>query len=109
MKKNGVTVYQGEGRVTAPGKVSVTGAKNEELSAKHIILATGSVPIDLPTMPVDGQTVVTSTEALVLRQGARETGRHRRRGDWPGTGQRLGTARRAGDGRGIPAAHRAGF
>ena len=64
MKKNGVTVYQGEGRLTAPGKVSVTGAKNEELAAKHVILATGSVPIDLPTMPVDGQVVVTSTEAL---------------------------------------------
>ena len=64
MKKNGVTAYQGEGRLTAPGKVSVTGAKNEELSARNVILATGSVPIDLPTMPVDGQTVVTSTEAL---------------------------------------------
>ena len=54
MKKNGVTVYQGEGRITAAGKVSVSGAKPEELSARHIILATGSVPIDLPNMPVDG-------------------------------------------------------
>lgn len=69
MKKNKVTVYNGEGRITAPGKVTVTpaaggGAAPEELTAKHIILATGSVPIDIPTMPVDGQTVVTSTEAL---------------------------------------------
>ena len=64
MKKNGVTVYQGEGKLTAPGKVSVTGTKPDELTAKHVILATGSVPIDLPSMPVDGQTVVTSTEAL---------------------------------------------
>ncbi len=66
MKKNGVTVYQGEGRITAAGKVSVSGAKPEELSAKHIILATGSVPIDLPNMPVDGVTTVTSTEALAF-------------------------------------------
>ena len=65
MKKNGVTVFQGDGRITAPGKVSVAGgAKNEELAAKSILLATGSVPIELPSMPVDGKTVVTSTEAL---------------------------------------------
>ena len=67
MKKNKVTVFAGEGRITAPGKVTVTGgrtARAQELNAKHIILATGSVPIELPTMPVDGKTVVTSTEAL---------------------------------------------
>ncbi len=66
MKKNGVTVYQGEGRITAAGKVGVKAAdgKTADLQAKHIILATGSVPIDLPNMPVDGQTSVTSTEAL---------------------------------------------
>jgi dihydrolipoamide dehydrogenase len=67
MKKNGVTRYEGLGRVTAPGKVSVTGAgEPQELTAPHIILATGSVPIDLPHMPVDGKTVVTSTEALAF-------------------------------------------
>ena len=64
MKKNGVAVYQGEGRITAPGTVAVTGAKSESLTARHIILATGSVPIDIPSMPIDGHTVVTSTEAL---------------------------------------------
>ena len=64
MKKNKITVYPGEGRITAPGKVTVTGAKNEELAARHILLATGSVPIDLPSMPVDGKVTVTSTEAL---------------------------------------------
>ena len=69
MKKNKVSVFTGEGRITAPGQVTVTPAAGsdggpETLTAKHIILATGSVPIDLPTMPVDGKTVVTSTEAL---------------------------------------------
>ena len=66
MKKNKITVYSGEGRITAPGKVSVTGAKPEELTARHILLATGSVPIDLPSMPVDGKVSVTSTEALAF-------------------------------------------
>jgi dihydrolipoamide dehydrogenase len=66
MKKNGVTRYEGTGRILSPGKVSVTGPDGamQELSAPHIVLATGSVPIDLPHMPVDGRTVVTSTEAL---------------------------------------------
>ncbi len=44
----------------------MTGAKNEELAAKQILLATGSVPIDLPSMPVDGKVAVTSTEALAF-------------------------------------------
>ena len=66
MKKNKITVFSGEGRVTAPGKITVTGAKSEELAARHILLATGSVPIDLPTMPVDGKVSVTSTEALAF-------------------------------------------
>ena len=66
MKKNKITVFSGEGRVTAPGKITVTGPKSEELTAKHILLATGSVPIDLPTMPVDGKVSVTSTEALAF-------------------------------------------
>jgi dihydrolipoamide dehydrogenase len=67
MKKNNITRYEGEGRIPAPGQVRVTpvgGGDAQELKAKHIILATGSVPIDLPSMPIDGKTVVTSTEAL---------------------------------------------
>ena len=68
MKKNKVIVYQGEGRITAAGKVTVKAAdgKTEDVQAKHLILATGSVPIDLPNMPVDGVITVTSTEALAF-------------------------------------------
>lgn len=66
MKKNKVTVLAGEGRLTAPGQVRVTGADGaaQEHRAPHILLATGSVPVELPAMPVDGKTIVTSTEAL---------------------------------------------
>ena len=66
MKKNKVSVFEGTGTITAPGKVHIAlnNGTQEDLDAKHIIIATGSVPIDLPTMPVDGQTSVTSTEAL---------------------------------------------
>jgi dihydrolipoamide dehydrogenase len=66
MKKNKITRLHGSGQVVAPGKVALTTPDNslEEHTAKHIILATGSVPMDLPKITLDGETVVTSDEAL---------------------------------------------
>lgn len=65
MKKNKVEVVRGEGRLAAPGRVSVRGESGEvELEAASVVLATGSVPVQLPFLPFDGQRVVTSTEAL---------------------------------------------
>jgi dihydrolipoamide dehydrogenase len=65
MKLNKVTTFHGVGTISAPGKVSVRGAAgNQELEAKHIIIATGSVPVELPSMKFDGNVVVSSTEAL---------------------------------------------
>ena len=70
IKKNGVTRYHGAGQVTAPGKVTVTkadgGGATEELVTKNVLLATGSEPISLPNLPVDGKVTVTSTEALAF-------------------------------------------
>ncbi|RYZ67123.1 MAG: FAD-dependent oxidoreductase, partial [Proteobacteria bacterium] len=50
MKKNKVTVFNGWGSITGPNSVSVAvvGGDKKELKAKHIMIATGSVPIDLP-------------------------------------------------------------
>ncbi|MEP7072112.1 MAG: dihydrolipoyl dehydrogenase [Verrucomicrobiota bacterium] len=66
MKTNKVTVLAGTGQISAPGKVSVTSASGEkqEVEAKHIIIATGSVPAELPFAKFDGSTIVSSTEAL---------------------------------------------
>ena len=64
VKKNGITRFNGIGRIIAPGKVTVTGSHTEEIDSRFILLATGSVPSTLPNLPVDGQNVVTSTEAL---------------------------------------------
>ncbi len=64
-KKNKVTWLKGEGRITAPGKVSVDGV---EYSAKHIVIATGSESIPLPGVEVDEKRIVTSTGALELDQ-----------------------------------------
>src|SRR3954470_4162917 len=65
-KKNGVTRVLGTGKITAPGKVTVTGAdgKTTELGAKNIIIATGSSVAPLPGVEVDGDRIGTSTEAL---------------------------------------------
>jgi len=63
-KKYGVTRYTGRGRLDGPGTVRVEGVDNVTLSAKHIILATGSVPAPLPGVQTDGDRIGGSTEAL---------------------------------------------
>jgi dihydrolipoamide dehydrogenase len=66
MKGNKVTTYTGLGTITAPDKVRIQPNEDKptEIVADHIVIATGSVPINLPSMPFDGETVVSSTEAL---------------------------------------------
>ena len=66
MKLNKVSTFHGLGMIMAPGKVSVQGTEGaaQEIEAKHIIIATGSVPVELPSMKFDGKVIVSSTEAL---------------------------------------------
>lgn len=61
--KNKVTRYAGRGRITAPGKVSVSGTDNVEIEATHILIATGSKAAGLRGVEFD-DAVGTSTEAL---------------------------------------------
>lgn len=67
MKANGIDVHTGTGTVQSANTVVVTPEKSGDaitLTARNILLATGSVPIELPFLPVDGKTVVDSTGAL---------------------------------------------
>ena len=66
MKKNKVTVLRGNGVLTGPTSVRVSGGESGdvEASAKHLILATGSAPRSLPGLEPDGKLVITSDEAL---------------------------------------------
>ncbi len=66
MKGNKVAVFTGFGTISESGRVRVQpkGGDATEIAADHIVIATGSVPINLPSMPFDGKTVVSSTEAL---------------------------------------------
>ncbi len=70
MKGNKVTTYTGLGTITGQDKVGIHPNEGEpvEITANHIIIATGSVPINLPSMPFDGVTVVSSTEALCFEK-----------------------------------------
>ena len=66
LKKNKVTVVMGDATIPAKGRVSVKTAKGaEDLSAKHIILATGARARELPGLEADGDLVWTYRHALV--------------------------------------------
>src|SRR5258708_13696033 len=56
MKKNKITRLRGSGQGVAPGKVALTTKDNslEEHTARHIILATCSVPMELPKVTLHG-------------------------------------------------------
>ncbi len=64
LKKNGVTVLEGRGRLLGGGRLAVTGKAEGEYAAKHIIIATGARPRDLPGLERDGKLVWSYFEAL---------------------------------------------
>ena len=63
MKKNNIDILAGWGRLAGEGKVEVDGTLYE---ADAVILATGARPRQMPFMPVDGEHVISSKEALTL-------------------------------------------
>ena len=67
MKKNAVTLLRGQGTLTGPTSVRVSGGESGdvEASATDLILATGSAPRSLPGLELDGERIITSDEALL--------------------------------------------
>lgn len=66
MKKNNVTVFDGTGKLLGKGKVSVTNqGQIQELSAKHIIIATGARAREIDGLKPDGKNILTYKEAMV--------------------------------------------
>lgn len=67
LKKRDVEIVRGLGRLVKPGQVLVRGpAGDRTLETKHILIATGSVPIELPFLKFDGQTVISSDQGIAL-------------------------------------------
>lgn len=69
MKKNDITVYTGMGSFKNATHINIDGEKGTEtIEAKHTIIATGSKPGSLPFITIDKERVITSTEALSLKE-----------------------------------------
>lgn len=69
IQANKIKVFKGRGIVTAPKQIKIeTDAAAMEIEADKIILATGSKPVQIPTIPFDGRIVISSKEALGLQQ-----------------------------------------
>ncbi len=69
MKKNKIEVFSGAGRFLSSNQIEValsSGGAKQVLSTKSVMIATGSVPVELPGLKFDGKLVITSTEALAL-------------------------------------------
>ena len=69
MKKNKIDVLRGHGSIESKGVVAVENEEGRTLyEADHIILATGARPRQMPFIPVDGEKIITSREALVIKE-----------------------------------------
>ncbi|HEY8539835.1 MAG TPA: FAD-dependent oxidoreductase, partial [Steroidobacteraceae bacterium] len=67
-KAAGVTAIHGHGKLLSANRVEVTekNGNKRELTAKHVVLASGSEPTQLPSLPFDGDKVIDSWGALEL-------------------------------------------
>ena len=67
LRKNHVEHVKGTGSLDGPSDVRIA-ESGKSLSAENVIIATGARQLNIPAMPIDQKTVITSREALVLRE-----------------------------------------
>ncbi len=70
MRKNKVTEYNGVGAFVDKNTIKITNDKGEyqQITTKNVIIATGSKPASLPGITLDKQRIISSTEALNLKE-----------------------------------------
>jgi len=68
MKKNKIDVFEGVGSFKDATHIKIDGKDNSDIEAKHTIIATGSKPANLPFIELDKERIITSTEALKLKE-----------------------------------------
>ncbi|HEX7081294.1 MAG TPA: dihydrolipoyl dehydrogenase [Gammaproteobacteria bacterium] len=74
-KAAGVTAVKGHGRLTSGNRVEVDGGDGKRvLEAKHVVIATGSAPMELPVAKFDGELIVDSAGALEFSQVPKRLG-----------------------------------
>jgi len=64
-KARKITVITGEAKFTSANTIAVG---DQSLTAKNIVIATGSAPVELPFMKFDGETVVSSDQAIAFTE-----------------------------------------
>ncbi len=77
LKKNKVDMYSAMASFTSQQTIKVQNAADqlsEILHAKHIVIASGSIPIDIPISKVDNKTILDSTGALALQEVPKRLG-----------------------------------
>jgi dihydrolipoamide dehydrogenase len=67
-KKNKITWVKGSARLVGKGKVEVTGADAQSITATEIVVATGSAPRSVPGITIDKKHIITSDEAIHLAE-----------------------------------------
>jgi dihydrolipoamide dehydrogenase len=69
LDKAGVKVYEGSAAFVSANEIEITGAGSKtKVEAEYFVIASGVMPIDLPMIKMDGQTVIGAREAInVLR------------------------------------------
>lgn len=75
MKKNKIDRLRGFGKLTGKNSIEVSmgdGGKTEQIESDRIIVATGARPRNLPMIPVDKKFIITSTEAMSLKDQPKE-------------------------------------
>lgn len=70
MRKNDIQVFEGTARLTSPTSVVIEPG-GQQVTASHIILATGARARSFPGMEIDGQRVLGYREAIVLKEPPR--------------------------------------
>ena len=70
MDKNKITVFEGVGSFESATQIKVTknDGSSETIESKYTIIATGSKPSSLPFISLDKERIITSTEALNLKE-----------------------------------------
>lgn len=68
MDKNKIEVFHGLGSFQDAHTLTISGKKEQTISGKHFIIATGSKPASLPFIKLDKKRVITSTEALSMTE-----------------------------------------
>jgi dihydrolipoamide dehydrogenase len=67
-KKHKIDWVRGAATIVKAGEVRVAGDAPQTLRAERILIATGSVPVELPSLKFDGERIISSTEALTLTE-----------------------------------------